>query len=60
LLLNAEYFNAAADCYRGKDVGVLVCGPESLQQSVAAECKAHYMSSLVESPFYFHSVSFDM
>ncbi|KAG0553861.1 hypothetical protein KC19_12G045000 [Ceratodon purpureus] len=55
-----KYFNAAAEWYRGKDVGVLVSGPASLQQSVAGECKAHYMSSSVESPFYFHSVSFDM
>lgn len=59
----AELFDVCAKQQRpGAKVGVLVCGPESLQTSVAETCQAFstvdYKPSKVA--FNYHSVSFDL
>ena len=59
----AELFDVCAKQQRpGAKVGVLVCGPESLQTSVAETCQAFstvdYKPSRVA--FNYHSVSFDL
>lgn len=41
-------------------VGVLVCGPESMQQTVAAQCQAHSSLFGAAVAFHYHSVSFDL
>jgi hypothetical protein len=59
----AELFEACAKRQRaGGNVGVLVCGPETLQTSVAENCRSfnttHYNTYKVG--FSYHSVSFDL
>ncbi|KAL5718143.1 ferric-chelate reductase (NADH) [Ranunculus cassubicifolius] len=49
----------------GFDVGVLVCGPESMKESVALSCKQHSQGSIIgarkKKPcFNFHSLSFSL
>lgn len=56
----AEFFDEVAGKNEGEEVGVLVCGPESLQESVAAACRARNFESLMKTPFHYHSVSFDL
>jgi len=56
----AELFDEVAGKYEGEEVGVLVCGPGSLQESVAIACRARNFESLMKTPFHYHSVSFDL
>ena len=42
------------------DVGVLVCGPQGLQASVARECRARNLRRGGRAVFHFNSHSFDL
>ncbi|XP_024367800.1 ferric reduction oxidase 6 [Physcomitrium patens] len=55
-----DIFKEVAEKHDGEDVGVLVCGPESLQESVAAACRSRNFGNLMRTPFHYHSVSFDL
>lgn len=55
-----ELFTEFAEKHDGEEVGVLVCGPEGLQQSVAIACRSRNFASLMKTPFHYHSVSFDL
>lgn len=54
-----EIFEAAAMRYRGEEIGVLICGPKGLQESVALECRSQNFKNR-QAQFHFHSVSFDL
>ena len=56
----ADMFDAAATKCEGEEVGVLVCGPQGLQESVASECSSQNFKSHWKTQFHFHSVSFDL
>lgn len=59
----AELFDGYAKLQRpGANTGVLVCGPESLQNSVAETCRAFdtIYYDLHRVAFSYHSVSFDL
>jgi len=56
----ADVFDAAATKYEGEEVGVLVCGPQGLQESVASECCSQNFKRHWKTQFHFHSVSFDL
>jgi len=59
----AELFDGYAKLQRpGANSGILVCGPESLQISVAEICRAFDTISydLHRVAFSYHSVSFDL
>lgn len=53
-------FDEIGGKHEGEEVGVLVCGPVSLQESVAAACRSRNFESLLRTPFHYHSVSFDL
>eukprot|EP01018_Ginkgo_biloba_P023155 Gb_14298 [translate_table: standard] len=56
-----EIFGAASNHWKNVDVGVLVCGPQSLQTSVASECRTYNLSnSKNRVVFHFNSHSFDL
>ncbi|KAJ7535378.1 hypothetical protein O6H91_12G030400 [Diphasiastrum complanatum] len=56
-----ELFKHFSKQLAGSNVGVLVCGPSSLQTSVAAECRFHNSVAFKSTvAFHYHSVSFDL
>jgi predicted ferric reductase len=55
-----ELFSEYAENHDGQEVGVLVCGPEGLQESVAEACRSRNFASFMKTPFHYHSVSFDL
>ncbi|KAL1320511.1 hypothetical protein HN51_065191 [Arachis hypogaea] len=56
-----EIFESMSENWGHVDVGVLVCGPPTLQESVANEIRAHSMIRQRHYPiFHFHSHSFDL
>ncbi|MED6133189.1 hypothetical protein PIB30_026260 [Stylosanthes scabra] len=56
-----ETFEMMSEKWGHVDVGVLVCGPATLQESVAKEIRVHSMIRQRNHPvFHFHSHSFDL
>ncbi|XP_068647476.1 ferric reduction oxidase 6-like isoform X1 [Aristolochia californica] len=54
-------FNSVAECWGHVDVGVMLCGPPSLQASVARECRSQNLKGRWNQPiFHFNSHSFDL
>ncbi|XP_002989049.2 ferric reduction oxidase 6 [Selaginella moellendorffii] len=54
-----EIFAGFTKKWSGINVGVLVCGPSTLQTSVAEECRANNLK-FGSVAFHYHSVSFDL
>ncbi|KAG6549893.1 hypothetical protein Mapa_008875 [Marchantia paleacea] len=57
-----DIFDSCAKRFSGSNIGVLVCGPEGMQSSVAEQCRAfntvfHHRH---QTGFSYHSVSFDL
>ncbi|KAH9750110.1 Ferric reduction oxidase 7 [Citrus sinensis] len=56
-----EIFGSTSKKWGHVDVGVIVCGPPSLQSSVAKEIRSHSLMRECHDPiFHFHSHSFDL
>lgn len=56
-----EIFNSFSDRVGHVDVGVIVCGPPSLQSTVAKECRSQNIKGKWNHPvFHFNSHSFDL
>ncbi|XAR56208.1 Ferric-chelate reductase (NADH) [Bertholletia excelsa] len=56
-----EIFGVVAKNWGHVDVGVISCGPQSLQSSVAKECRSQNLTRRSENPvFHFHSHSFQV
>ncbi|KAK7246071.1 hypothetical protein RIF29_40929 [Crotalaria pallida] len=56
-----EIFKLRSEIWGHVDVGVLVCGPPTLQSSVAQEIRSHSITrQRHDSIFHFHSHSFDL
>ncbi|XP_077231636.1 ferric reduction oxidase 6-like [Tasmannia lanceolata] len=56
-----EIFDSIAKRWGHVDVGVIVCGPPSLQSSVAKECRSQSLKCRLNQPiFHFNSHSFDL
>ncbi|KAH7867370.1 hypothetical protein Vadar_032579 [Vaccinium darrowii] len=56
-----EIFGWIADQWGHADVGVMVCGPPTLQTSVAKECRSQSLGRKCNHPiFHFNSHSFDL
>lgn len=56
-----EIFGSVSDGWGHVDVGVIVCGPPTLQSSVAKECRLQNLKRRKnEQIFHFHSHSFDL
>ncbi|XP_061354208.1 ferric reduction oxidase 6-like isoform X2 [Gastrolobium bilobum] len=56
-----EIFALMSEKWDHVDVGVIVCGPPTLQSSVAQEIRSHSMTRQRHHPiFHFHSHSFDL
>lgn len=56
-----EIFESVSKKWGSVDVGVIVCGPPTLQSSVAKEIRSHSLSRETHHPvFHFHSHSFDL
>ncbi|GFY94643.1 ferric reduction oxidase 6 [Actinidia rufa] len=56
-----EIFGCKAEQWGHVDVGVIVCGPPTLQTSVAKECRSQSLKRKCNHPiFHFHSHSFDL
>ncbi|XP_057543027.1 ferric reduction oxidase 7, chloroplastic-like [Amaranthus tricolor] len=56
-----EIFASVSDNWGAVDVGVLVCGPETLTSSVAKEIRSHSLNRKPNHPiFHFNSHSFDL
>ncbi|KAI4385583.1 hypothetical protein MLD38_003591 [Melastoma candidum] len=54
-------FGSVGESWGGVDVGVIVCGPESLQSSVARECRGATLRRRANTPvFHFNSHSFSL
>ncbi|KAH7436033.1 hypothetical protein KP509_06G090300 [Ceratopteris richardii] len=51
-----DVFNELGRKYKGNMIGVIVCGPTSMQQDVAIQCKKH---SAYPSSFQYYSLPFD-
>jgi ferric-chelate reductase len=62
LFLFAELFKAFSDKVGSADIGVLVCGPQGLQSSVAKECRSQNLKKgrTNHAIFHFNSHSFDL
>lgn len=57
----AEIFGSASKQWGHVDVGVIVCGPTTLQASVARECRSWNVKRGSDRPiFHFNSHSFDL
>ncbi|GFZ09493.1 ferric reduction oxidase 6 [Actinidia rufa] len=56
-----EIFGSKAEQWGNVDVGVIVCGPPTLQKSVAKECRFQSLRRRCNHPiFHFNSHSFDL
>ncbi|XP_057502904.1 ferric reduction oxidase 6-like [Actinidia eriantha] len=56
-----EIFGCKSEQWGHVDVGVIVCGPPTLQTSVAKECRSQSLKRKCNHPiFHFHSHSFDL
>ncbi|RWR78655.1 ferric reduction oxidase 7, chloroplastic-like protein [Cinnamomum micranthum f. kanehirae] len=56
-----EIFNFVSKHWGNVDVGVIVCGPQSLNSSVAAECRSRNVWGQCNQPlFHFNSHSFEL
>lgn len=56
-----EIFGSISDRWGSVDVGVIVCGPPTLQTSVARECRSQNLRRTLNKPiFHFNSHSFDL
>ncbi|KAE8007847.1 hypothetical protein FH972_004410 [Carpinus fangiana] len=56
-----EIFGSVSDGWGHVDVGVIVCGPPTLQSSVAKECRLQNLKRRKNGPiFHFNSHSFDL
>lgn len=61
IFLTAEIFGSTSKKWGHVDVGVIVCGPPSLQSSVAKEIRSHSLMREYQDPiFHFNSHSFDL
>jgi len=57
----AEIYESMSEKWGLVDVGVIVCGPSTLQTSVAEEIRSHSLTRQRHHPiFHFHSHSFDL
>lgn len=59
----ADVFREFGNEMGGSDVGVLVCGPESMKQSVAVACRQRskvFKTGAKKTNFCFHSLTFDL
>ncbi|CAA3011740.1 ferric reduction oxidase 6-like [Olea europaea subsp. europaea] len=57
----SEIFGSMAERWRNVNIGVIVCGPPSLQTSVAKECRKQNLNGVDnKSVFHFNSHSFDL
>ncbi|KAL3515803.1 hypothetical protein ACH5RR_022705 [Cinchona calisaya] len=57
----AEIFGSMAERWGSVDIGVIVCGPSTLQTSVARECRSQNLKRRKNQPiFHFNSHSFDL
>ena len=56
-----EIFGTVSENWGHVDVGVIVCGPSTLQSSVAKECRSQNFKGTSKQPvFHFNSHSFDL
>lgn len=56
-----EIFGKVSEQWKNVDVGVMVCGPQSLEASVARECRSYNLkNSENRVVFHFNSHSFDL
>ncbi|OWM66662.1 hypothetical protein CDL15_Pgr010313 [Punica granatum] len=56
-----EIFGAVSNSWGNADIGVIVCGPQALQSSVAKECRSQDLRRRGSGPiFHFNSHSFDL
>ncbi|KAK4762803.1 hypothetical protein SAY86_008571 [Trapa natans] len=56
-----EIFGTASDSWGNVDIGVIVCGPQTLQSSVAKECRSQGLRRRRDGPvFHFNSHSFNL
>lgn len=59
--VDAEIFGSVSKNWGHVDVGVIVCGPPTLQSSVAKEIRSHNLRRQWNHPiFHFNSHSFDL
>ena len=58
--ISAEFAAFVERAGDAADVGVLVCGPQGLQTSVARECRARNLRRGGRAVFHFNSHSFDL
>jgi hypothetical protein len=57
----ADIFESMSEKWGHVNVGVIVCGPLTLQSSVAQEIRSHSLTRQPYHPiFHFHSHSFDL
>lgn len=60
-ILYAEILGSVSENWGKVDIGVLICGPSTLQSSVAKAIRSHNMGRRSHHPiFHFHSHSFDL
>ncbi|KAL2649564.1 hypothetical protein R1flu_017692 [Riccia fluitans] len=57
-----DLFDSCGKRLSGNNIGVLVCGPEGMQSSVAEQCRAFntILRHRHRTVFHYHSVSFDL
>ncbi|XP_031380452.1 ferric reduction oxidase 7, chloroplastic-like isoform X2 [Punica granatum] len=56
-----EILGSLSDLWGHVDIGVIVCGPATLEASVAKECRSRNLKRGSDSPiFHFHSHTFDL
>uniref|UniRef100_A0A5B7AER1 ferric-chelate reductase (NADH) n=1 Tax=Davidia involucrata TaxID=16924 RepID=A0A5B7AER1_DAVIN len=55
-----EIFGSISERWGDVDVGVIVCGPPTLQSSVAKECRSQNLKRCNHPIFHFNSHSFDL
>ncbi|XP_060167480.1 ferric reduction oxidase 6-like [Lycium barbarum] len=55
-----EIFGSHAKSWGSVDIGVIVCGPPTLQSSVAKECRRQNLQRGHQAIFHFNSHSFDL
>ncbi|CAL5340958.1 unnamed protein product [Camellia sinensis] len=56
-----EIFGVMSECWGHVDIGVIACGPQTLQSSVARECRSQNFGRKLSNPiFHFNSHSFEL
>ncbi|KAL3722388.1 hypothetical protein ACJRO7_034716 [Eucalyptus globulus] len=56
-----EIFTSVSERWGNVDIGIIVCGPETLQSSVARECRSQNLRrGSLQPVFHFNSHSFDL